>query len=419
MTGILDLNDIALKLWHDDNGVHSPGYVWYDGDDYRFGTIAQGTSRRTPRAVNTRFWSQLSTQKLAPTLGPARHTADLAHAHLKDIHSAAGLPERLLVAAPGSMTREQLSLLLGIMQPLPFSVVGLVHRSSILAAASGLSRGIHVELQLHQLVVTPFDTRDDDHVEVGESQILPGQGLLALQDQLATAIARLFVAQTRFDPLRNADTEQALYDNLPALLERLQTEAEVQLALQDYQVRVTRDDLADIGQRLTGSLQPLLASDRTALLEFPLSLLPGLHLGKNGLPIDNRVLPKLVGELLPQLVQAPDALVLLRRVPTVDSPPGQLADKPQNEPTPPHSMDSAPRPTHLLKGHVAKALDHNTTLDGGACLQFDGNTLTLTGQVAADLRVNGQPAQQDQPLAPGDTLRDSLGFEATLIIVED
>ena len=87
MIAIIDLNDVALSLWYHDETLHSPGYVLFDGGSYRFGTPAMRTSRRTPKTVNTRFWSQLNTQPLVPVLGTARHTADLAHSHLAELHS--------------------------------------------------------------------------------------------------------------------------------------------------------------------------------------------------------------------------------------------------------------------------------------------------------------------------------------------
>ena len=76
------------------------------------------------------------------------------HAHLKALHREAGEPAQLLLATSGSMQREQLSLLLGIVQQCPFNAVGLVNRSVALASLYGGSgRIFHLEVQLHQAVV--------------------------------------------------------------------------------------------------------------------------------------------------------------------------------------------------------------------------------------------------------------------------
>ena len=126
---LLDINDCNLQLWHAGKHLQSPGYALLEGRDYRFGTDARGVARLRPRDINTRFWWQLSMEPLQPTLGPARHTADLVHAHLLDLHRAAGEPAELLLSASGSMQRDQLALLLGIAQQGPFEPVGLVNRS--------------------------------------------------------------------------------------------------------------------------------------------------------------------------------------------------------------------------------------------------------------------------------------------------
>ena len=112
----LDINDCNLRLWHGDRKVQSPGYALLEGRDYRFGQEARGAARLQPRKVNTRYWWQLSTEALQPALGPARHTADLVHAHLLELHRQAGEPAQLQLAVSAGMSREQLSLLLGIAQ---------------------------------------------------------------------------------------------------------------------------------------------------------------------------------------------------------------------------------------------------------------------------------------------------------------
>ena len=65
-------------------------------------------ARRAPRDINNRFWHRLSTQPLSPALGPARHTADLVHAHLEALLGDLG--GDLTLAIPGAMESGQLSL---------------------------------------------------------------------------------------------------------------------------------------------------------------------------------------------------------------------------------------------------------------------------------------------------------------------
>ena len=53
-------------------------------------------------------------------------------------------------------------------------------------------------------------------------------GLASLTEAFARRIADLFVRATRFDPLHRAETEQALYDKLPAWLEQLREQERIE-----------------------------------------------------------------------------------------------------------------------------------------------------------------------------------------------
>lgn len=414
MIGILDLNDVALRLWHGDTCVHSPGYAWFDGASYHYGIVASKTSRQTPRAVNTRFWSQLNTQPLSPAVGPARHAADLVHGHLETLYRETDEPQQLFLAAPGNMSRDQLSMLLGIIQALPFGIAGIVHRTGILGAATGMDQGIHIEVQLHQAVVTPF-SNSHDHIEALGSQTLPGQGLLALQDQLATVISSLFVSQTRFDPLRSAEAEQVLYDRLETVLQAVQERGETTLDIDGYHARISRSDLTPIGQKLGNNLAPLFEKSWPLLLESPLNLLPGLDFDRNVSTVSSPSIATLVSEHQSALEQPPDALMLNRKVPKTRH--GSATPDPASV-SGIQLAEPAPRPTHLLEGNTARALGNRTQIDGGVELHFEGDSLALAGAVPPDFMVNGSVAGPGQLLAPGDELSDSLGFRARLIIVE-
>jgi hypothetical protein len=243
---ILDINDATLSLWTDGKKVlQSPGYALLEGRDYRFGEDARSQARLHPQQINHRFWSQLDMEPLSPRFGPGRHSADLVHAHLLSIHEQGGQPEELIIAAPGSLQHDQLALLLGIVEQCSFSVIGLIDRAvAAVAQNNAEAYNWHVELQLHQALVTGIrcesGTLSRDLVTP-----IPGSGWLAVQDSLARAIADAFIRQTRFDPRRQAATEQALYDQLPALLNQLQGSTEHNMELGGHHARIERSLLAE------------------------------------------------------------------------------------------------------------------------------------------------------------------------------
>ena len=241
MLPVLDINDASLGLWQDDSlALSSPGYALLEGKDYHFGLAAREKARLLPRQINHRYWAQLDTEPMVPAFGPSRHSADLVHAHLLSIHEGGGRPDNVIIAAPGSLQLNQLSLLLGIAEQCPFSVTGLVDRA--VAACAGhpvADYNWHVELQLNQALLTGMRLENGQLVRDNLVPI-PGSGWLALQDALARAIADAFIRQTRFDPRRSASNEQSLYDALPGILERLETASETNIDLDGRQARVER-----------------------------------------------------------------------------------------------------------------------------------------------------------------------------------
>lgn len=258
---ILDINDASLALWR--NGevlLSSPGYALLQGREYQFGEGARSQARRHPQQVNHRYWSQLNTEPMTPAFGPGRHSADLVHSHLLEIHQQAEQPDELIIAAPGSLQHDQLALLLGIIDACPFAATGLVDRAVAAAAEhGGADYNWHIELQLHQALITGLVYRDG---ELQRDQLIPipGAGWLALQDSLARGIADAFIRQTRFDPRRQASTEQALYDLLPTLLDTLTHSPEHNLELGGHNARVERALLAQSCNKHYQRLQAAIAA---------------------------------------------------------------------------------------------------------------------------------------------------------------
>ena len=272
---LLDCNDASLRLWHEGEAIWSPGIAWLNDGRYQFGQAAWAQSRRAPREINNRFWHRLSTQPLSPALGQARHTADLVHAHLETLLGQS--TDDLTLIIPGAMEPDQLSLLLGILQTLPVETRGVVHRSALVGSYLGAPCA-HVELHLHQTSITPVSL-EDGHAKAGITQLLPGQGLLGLMDEVAEQIAEQFVAQTRFDPQRRAETEQVLYEKIPELLQALNTQSEVSCTIEGHTARVSADALRPVGEAFSRAITPLLPEGiGHVALDTLLSTLPGLAL---------------------------------------------------------------------------------------------------------------------------------------------
>ena len=415
---LLDCNDASLRLWNNGDALWSPGVVWLSGDRYLFGEPAWEQARRAPREISNRYWHRLSTQPLSPALGPARHTADLVHAHLEALLN--GISGDITLAIPGAMESGQLSLLLGILQTLPVTASSVVHRSALVGAATGQSCA-HVELQLHQASITDV-TVENGVARAGETQLLPGHGLLGLMDEIAERIGEQFVGQTRFDPQRRAETEQALYLQLPDLLRSLGTQSEVSCSIEGHSARIAADTLRPVGAAFTQALSPLLPAGTAHIaLDALLSALPGLDLPVQATTTGPEVIPLIAGTLAPSTGELHFQREALCANATS---PGQAPAESQSraaapaqsttEQESPETMQTPGSATHSLTGWHAVPLSPGAHITDGVSAMESGVIDIAFGTPA---ELNNQPVEGRVAVNAGDRLCAG-GVEVRFIAVE-
>jgi hypothetical protein len=273
----VELNDAGLRLarLREDGhgelvGAASPGFALLHGGRVLVGDAAASRYRTAPLHAQNRYWHALGTEPLPWTAQGVATAADLAHAHLTAVLAPAAEPAMadLLLAVPPGYTREQLGLLVGIANECGVTVRGLVDAG--LAACMTVAPApcmLHLDLQLHQAVATLLEvSRADGMLRRIRYELLPGAGVLAFRQSMATAIATAFVRETRFDPLHQAATEQTLHDLLPgwlqALVEAEATDAEIQLGAATHRIAVPRALLATAVEALAADIMRLVQSAR-------------------------------------------------------------------------------------------------------------------------------------------------------------
>lgn len=277
---IIELNDSEIRVGYADNiRVRSPGYALIDNNEIEIGEPAARQARLNPRAVHNRYWKNLNQDPLQYPSARARHNADLAFAHLLAIHEQADKPEEVIFAVPAIYSNEQLALLLGLVEASPLKAVGLVD-SAIVATApvAGTGNYVHLDVHLHQIILTRISVNEE--LSRSSVQLIDSSGLMAIFDTTAHLITDLFVKQSRFDPQHHPETEQALYDQIPACLRSLQTNSEVALEIQykqnQYQAKLPADLLQDALKseylKITNAIDPA----DTCLLSHEIAQLPGL-----------------------------------------------------------------------------------------------------------------------------------------------
>ena len=402
--GLLDINDCELHLWQDGEWIlASPGYALLDGDRYHFGPFARGRARLQPRNINHRYWWQLSTAPLQPGFGPCRYSADLVHAHLGEILEQGGRPRELIVAAPGSMQSEQLSLLLGIVEQCDFTLAGLVDRA-VAAVAGAVHQGPawFLELQLHQATLTRLQVLDGQLQRHSVTPI-PGAGWLALQDSLGDAIAEAFISQTRFDPRRKAGSEQALYDQLPELLGRLQATGEDNLELSGHQARIDWASLVESCRehcrRLTGSLPEASAQ---IFLDYRLALLPGLAQAlPNARLLGIEAIHQGVMRCEDEIRCEPDHVVFITSLPAGKAPAAEVFIG--KAPTGEAFIEVAPAGDAATR--EAPIVDTPAAANSRYRIEFQDGGYTLYPGGGEPPLVNGKPVTGALPLRGGDSLQ--------------
>ncbi len=296
--GVIELNDAGLRYGVGDNIIiESPGVSLVSEKQILLGAQAMQQARLHPVQTNNLFWHRLSAEPLNTHSNFCRHHADLAYSQLLEIHQAKPDCNNIIFAIPSSFSREQMSLLLGIVGQCPFKAIGIV--DSALAAASlyaSQQHSLHIDLQLHQSVFTQLTIEQESgtpRLKRGQVEVLPNTGMISILDQWAKKLADHFVDQTRFDPFYSAETEQSLYDQIPRWLQLSQQSNELVLEVNAKTIKLTREQfvspLLPIYQSITFKAEQLLQLTGSTgqvqlLISDRLATLPGLLESLNANP---------------------------------------------------------------------------------------------------------------------------------------
>ncbi len=358
---IIELVDSDIRcLAPDGTLIATAGYAVLEKGGIATGDEALARAWLQPQQTFNHFWHQLNLAPLPTDSRHARHHADLAFAQLSRLFEALGQPGEILFAVPGSFSRDQLSVLLGLTAALPARAAGLVD-AAVAAASHGPWTGEvhHLDIQLHQAVITRLAV--DTTVERLALEVVPEAGLRALYNGWAQHIAELFIRTYRYDPLHAAEGEQQLFDRLPVWLARLRETPELEIELAtprgDFRLTLHRNSLLENAEHRFGKLATtlqrlgkvdhLLASHRAAGL-------PGLadYLGAAPLAADSAISGCL--STLEAICGDGESVDFVTRLPHR---PGRAAGSaPAKAPTTGAREPSPEIPTHLLCGHQAYPL---------------------------------------------------------------
>ena len=289
---VIELNDRAVALARDGQVLVSAPSAVFDGSGVdAVGPGAPGKNawhalRRQPRSTSSRHLSAMLAQSTAGA--SSERTFALVAAELSQ-HLAAYPPredERVWIAVPVRADADGLGTMLGIAQNLGLTIEGFVDAAAITVASVGTGRNALVlELGLHHAAVTAVD----GGTQARRRRVIVSDlgGLVELYEAWLTFISTAMVKRTRFDPFTNADTEQQLFDALPALARQAAESGSTMAAVSNgdsrFEVSLSRDQFAQSAEPIYRELVRLLHSVRPAGAEVAIimpeavAMLPGLR----------------------------------------------------------------------------------------------------------------------------------------------
>jgi hypothetical protein len=421
-TTIIELNDSEIRTAQDTEIIsRHPGYAVLLPDRIETGIAAWKIARSNPRQTTNRYWSQLNQDTLNVPSRLARHNADIAYTQLMTIHEHAGKPDEVIFTVPGSYNREELSLLLGIVEACPFTAIGLVD-SAVAGAAAMADRGQynHLDIYLHYALITSLDVTDQ--VLRKAVKTIDNVGISDIYDTCAETIADLYIDQTRFDPLHHAETEQTLYSYIPQLLADFKTAEEATLEIpfdgKHYQVKIPAELILDKLNRHYEKIYREIAGPNYCLVSDRLNILPGFSDKLNSIvTLDEYSVFKGCQNNLDKIRSSGPALSFITLLPAA-----KTTQKPTNRTkTETKAPDDKPLhksvPTHVLMGNQAYPLGRQSLYigtnnavekkkaDTSHCSITPRNgTVSVHPESDLNVYVNGHKISSTKPVNSGDTI---------------
>lgn len=412
----IDINDANLIV-ADESGVVAmePGYALVTGGEVLTGNDAYSQARLKPRESSNRFWENLSLEDGSTGLEGVDNTAQLAFAQLEDLWKRfGGRAKDALLVVPDHYSREQLGLLLGLAQECEMPVRSLLNTAVAASPRPYPGRQlIYLDAGLHRVSATTLE--QDTGVAAKAEQTIDGVGLASLTDLWAKRVAEIFVLSTRFDPFHDADSEQLVYDRLPAWLQTLQEHDRAELQLphggKELCVEVERDQLLGVAAGFYRALVQLIAQCRSRgdslvlqvshrLLGLPgvvneLSRLDDAHI--LSLPVGEAALGAL--QNLGSIDANPEQVKLVKRLPwREESAPLAPVTKSMAVDTVRDSVQKKERlATHIVYRGVAFPVDANGLLIGRES-QAGRRTIVLNGEHSGVSRSHCELVRRDGEL---------------------
>jgi hypothetical protein len=392
MTSIIEFNDQEISLFKGSERLYQqPGFAIVREGDLLFGNAARKLARIHPQQANQQYFARMNADPLPQPIQTAANHADLVYSHLKEL--AAVCADDAVLAVPGTMSSDQLGILLGICHEADIEVSGFVNAAVAAVATTPAPEKIfYLDVFLQYAQVSELSVGEEvRHERSFEIRDCSFSGLI---EGWVNLIADRFIQETRFDPLHTADSEQQLYnqvyDWVVGAHHHSEVAFEVVLGEQRRRVEVPRVHLEQKAQQRIDRLIDAVPGQKALVLTTRAARLPGLASRLKATGYDITLL-------------AADAVAVgcyenLQRVRTIDAGLRLVTRLPHEHETADNASGPLLSPTHLLADHVAHPI--------GATISVRQSEDGLWLSPNEALQLNGQPLTADKRLCLGDVIQN-------------
>lgn len=248
-----------------DNGHQSPGFANKDGQT---GNAARATAQRSPQSITDLAWERLSGEP-ATSLGDSLGAtwAELARRHLMAVYAAAPDGATSLLAVPEIWIQSgHHQRVLETAHAAGLPAVGTIDRG-LAAAALGRSHALtpgapvlHLDLLRGEGILTTLHYDGQRLRTAGTPIPVPsGGGHRALEEAIMLGLDGRMAEDSGVLPSEHPELAQALYDQLPTLLDTLRTASAAAMEASSSRLVLTRDEVGvfcrKLNQRLASAVE--------------------------------------------------------------------------------------------------------------------------------------------------------------------
>ena len=251
---IIELYDSGVRISDGKNILaNSVSCALIESDDsILVGEQAKHQAYLRPRESSINFWSQLSENS------DTKHiisNAEIAYRHLENIWNSTNYSDQeAILITPVNLDKHDLGLLLGICKKLSINVAGIVCNAALAMQQPAKDcKAVFLDLLQQQFAVTEI-IQGVIGLSLKQPSRILDYGLQNFINNCAKAVAKKFIAETRFDPLHAADDEQQFFDKLPlwvdALSEKDSIECKLSIGEKHFTIQVENEYLQSANKKL-------------------------------------------------------------------------------------------------------------------------------------------------------------------------